>query len=745
MRIRLIAVLLSALVACTNTPNATPPPGTPTITSSTPADGATGIAVDANLTVTFSKPMNTASITVTASPATDLGASIWSDGDTTLTLDPPANLAPGTAYTLSLEGKDKSDKALEGAKTITFTTATAADPPPATPNNPSAKPGDASVMVSWDANTEADLNDYTVFWGTSPSTLTSSVIVDKTQTSKTINGLANGTPYFFAVSAEDTAGNASAGTAPLTATPVKPPPGDTTPPAVPKDLDSSNSDGELTLSWTANLEPDLKGYNIYLGTTTDSLAFAGFVDKASTKKKLAGLKNGTVYYFALDAEDTSGNKSVRTATLHDTPTDRIAPTLVSSAPADGAKDVSVNTDFVFKFSEPMRTDSLEFNQLCAVSGPCLIFNLPVWSDGDRTATLKLAKVLDPNRGYTLTLSAKDKAGNALAPTPIRFTTTGPKLVSSVPANGAKDVIVNLESVTFNFSVPMQENSLQLNCTFVANANSTQCGAAGSGYFDTPTWSNDDQTATFARKSGAFVPSTSYRLEIISAKDKAGNALADTAVTFDTAEIPRPKLVSSTPANGAVNVPLDTDFVFTFNVPMQKDSVHFGQTCPTDVICPTFGSPIWSNADQTLSLKLTQAMTGGTDFSLSVFGNDRAGNALDATVVHFTTIGPKLVSSTPLNGAKNASLNTDLVFTFSRPIQKDSFKLRYKCLLGATCPGFELPVWSNGDQTVSLKSKQPLETCKTYAFSLSAKDTAGRELPTTSVSFTTEPPPGSQCS
>jgi hypothetical protein len=688
--------------------------------------------------------MNTASVTVTASPTTDLGASAWSDGDTTLTLDPPANLAAGTAYTLSLEGKDKGDKTLEGAKTISFTTTTA-DPPPATPANPSAKPGDASVTVSWDANTEADLKDYTVFWGTSSSALTSSGVVDKAQTSKTITGLVNGTPYFFAVSAENTAGNASAKTSSISATPVKPPGGDTTPPATPTDLDASNSNGDLILSWKSNIEPDLKGYNIYLGTTPQTLTLAGFADKTLKNKKFTGLTSGTTYYLAMDAEDTSGNKSARSATVNATPKDNVAPTLVSSVPANDAENVPVNTNLVLKFSEPMRTDSLEFSQLCAVavSDPCLVFNLPVWSDGDKTATLKPTKLLDGNKGYTLTLGAKDKAGNALTRTSIRFLTFGPKLVSSAPADGAKDVSVNLASVTFNLNEPMQQNSLQLNCTFAGNNASTQCGLQGSGFFDTPTWSNDDKTVTFARKGGALLPATFYRLEIIAAKDKAGNVLADTAVTFNTMESTRPMLVSSTPAHNAMDVPVNTDFAFSFNVPMQKDSIHFGETCPSGVTCPSFGSPVWSDNDKTLSLKSTQHLTGGTEFLISVFGNDRDGNALDLTVVHFTTIGLKLVSSTPANGEPNASVNTNLVFTFSAPMQKDSFT--YKCLLGATCPGFELPVWSNGDQTVTLKSKQQLETCKTYTFNLSAKDNVGRDLPITLVSFTTEPPPGSPCS
>jgi methionine-rich copper-binding protein CopC len=136
------SLLLTVLIACAGGPGVTPQNNTgntgntgtqtaPTITSSTPANSAVGVAVDSSLTVTFSKAMNPASVQVTTTPEVDLGPSTWSDGDATLRLTPPASLEPGTAYTLSLEGQDATGTALTGSKTFGFTTASAADPAPA--------------------------------------------------------------------------------------------------------------------------------------------------------------------------------------------------------------------------------------------------------------------------------------------------------------------------------------------------------------------------------------------------------------------------------------------------------------------------------------------------------------------------------------------------------------------------------------------------------------------------------------
>ena len=65
----------------------------------------------------------------------------------------------------------------------------------------------ANVILSWDANTEADLAGYKVYYGTS-SRVYGSPIVLGLQTSYTVQGLTPGT-YFFSVKAYDTSGNDS--------------------------------------------------------------------------------------------------------------------------------------------------------------------------------------------------------------------------------------------------------------------------------------------------------------------------------------------------------------------------------------------------------------------------------------------------------------------------------------------------------------------------------------------------------
>lgn len=68
------------------------------------------------------------------------------------------------------------------------------------------------------------------------------------------------------------------------------------------------SEGGITIAWTANTESDLKGYKVYYGTSS------GFYDNSVDVKNVTlytirNLKVGVKYYIAVTAHDTWGNES----------------------------------------------------------------------------------------------------------------------------------------------------------------------------------------------------------------------------------------------------------------------------------------------------------------------------------------------------------------------------------------------------------------------------------------------------
>jgi hypothetical protein len=67
----------------------------------------------------------------------------------------------------------------------------------------------------------------------------------------------------------------------------------------------------VTLTWTANGEPDLAGYKIYVGTNSGTYGFPGspFVTGKVTSYTISNLPKGQTYYFAISAYDSAGNDS----------------------------------------------------------------------------------------------------------------------------------------------------------------------------------------------------------------------------------------------------------------------------------------------------------------------------------------------------------------------------------------------------------------------------------------------------
>jgi pectin methylesterase-like acyl-CoA thioesterase len=102
-----------------------------------------------------------------------------------------------------------------------------------------------------------------------------------------------------------------------------PPPADTTAPTGPIDLAATPGDSKVDLSWKANPETDLAGYNVYRSTgSTVALTAANRLNgspltaSAFTDRTAA---NGTAYTYVVTAVDRAGNESEASAPTTATP------------------------------------------------------------------------------------------------------------------------------------------------------------------------------------------------------------------------------------------------------------------------------------------------------------------------------------------------------------------------------------------------------------------------------------------
>ena len=93
----------------------------PTVTATSPVAGATGVAVTANVTATFSEAMNAATLTTTTvtlvpqGSTTPVAATVtYAAATNTVTLNPTANLATNTLYTATIKGGAAGAKDVAG-------------------------------------------------------------------------------------------------------------------------------------------------------------------------------------------------------------------------------------------------------------------------------------------------------------------------------------------------------------------------------------------------------------------------------------------------------------------------------------------------------------------------------------------------------------------------------------------------------------------------------------------------------
>ncbi len=153
----------------------TPPADTtaPTVTSTSPAAGATGLPTTTAVSAVFSEPLDPATVsgstvTLTGPGSAQVPAAVTYNATTrTATLTPTASLAASTQYTATIKGgttdprvKDVAGNALAASVTWTFTTAAA---PPVAPSGLSATASATGVGLDWADNTDAGVAGYAVY------------------------------------------------------------------------------------------------------------------------------------------------------------------------------------------------------------------------------------------------------------------------------------------------------------------------------------------------------------------------------------------------------------------------------------------------------------------------------------------------------------------------------------------------------------------------------------------------------
>ena len=200
-------------------------------------------------------------------------------------------------------------------------------------------------------------------------------------------------------------------------------------------------------------------------------------------------------------------------------------------------------------------------------------------------------------------------------------------------------------------------------------------------------------------------SAPYELEVFNVRDTAGNVVAGgTMQAFNgnsNPDVTAPTIVDRSPSPGQSNVGTGQAVEVQFSEAMDYASVvgafsltYGGGSVPFEVE---------EQGNARFVFSPLQSLMNSTTYTASIAGTaqDWAGNTVTPTSWNFTTTGttdntpPTLVSSSPADGATNVNVSSNIVLTFSEPVQTSNIEVFI-----APDPGEGVPTWSNGDRTVT---------------------------------------------
>jgi uncharacterized delta-60 repeat protein len=252
------------------------------------------------------------------------------------------------------------------------------------------------------------------------------------------------------------------------------------------------------------------------------------------------------------------------------PRDSTPPTVSSTAPANNASGVALNTAVTANFSEQMDSATITtatFTLKDATNNPVT----GAVSYSGTTATFTPSGNLAPSTTYTATITtgAKDLAGNALttnyswAFVTIVPDTTPPTVTSTFPPAGASGVALGLV-ITATFSEPMDTATITSSTFMVKDSSNTPV-------MGTVVYAG--LTATFT-PTAPLIASTTYTVTITTdVKDLGGNALTSDIVWLFTTTATTPRagsLDTSFGVGGVRLVPFGASAAEAWAIALQPD-------------------------------------------------------------------------------------------------------------------------------------------------------------------------------
>ena len=592
----------------------------PVLSSSSPADEATAIAVDTNIVLTFNEAVDAESgniiivksedgSTVETIDVTD--SQVSGSGSTEITINPSVTLDGQTAYHLTIDETafdDSSSNSYAGisdTSTINFTTADVTAP------TVTFNPADSDTGVGRDSNINIEFNEAIVNADTSEITssniasliilkdsnsngsdLAFSATIDTDKKIITIdpnNNFSLGQTVYVSISAvEDASANEtslSSSTFTVTST------GETIATIIPADssinvLASSN----ITIGFNTAIrnlnDTEITNDNIHSLITLKDTDTNGtdipFTISINTAKKvitinpISDLSSGQNIYVAIGAtvEDAFDNATTAASSSF-TIIDNAVP-IFTFNPADLDTNVVVSSNIIITFNELIRninnstlTDS-NVDSLITLkdedsSGSNITFNATIDED-KKIITINPTNNFNSEQVIYVAIAAvEDQAGNATAATNISFTArdSDPPAVSFFPSNSDVNVLRNSD-ITISFTEVIRN----LNDSPITDANIDslitlkQSNSSGADILFDAVVDSTKENITITPTSNLPLNQVVYVAIGASVEDEWDNAITASSASFTT--IDDRLSVTFDPADGTTGLPVNTNVIMTFS-------------------------------------------------------------------------------------------------------------------------------------------------------------------------------------
>ena len=596
----------------------------PTLSSSTPADADTGVGVNDNIVLNFSKAVDAESGNIVIYKASDdsevesipVGnAKVSGSGSTQITINPAATLDSSTDYYVQIAATafdDSSSNSYAGINDKTSLNFTTADV--AAPTLSSSTPADGATGIAVDANIVLNFNEAVdaesgniIIYKSSDNSQVESIPVGDSKvsgsgsTAITINPsstLDGSTAYYVQIAAtafDDSSSNSYAGI--TDATTLNFTTADIGAPTLSSSVPTDGATGigvNANIVLTFNEAVDAESGNIIIYKSSDDSQvesipvgdskISGSGSTEITINPATTLDSLTGYYIQIAAtgfDDSSSNSYAGitdATTLNFTTADVEAPTITFS-PLDDATGIADNVNITLTFNEAIRnTDNTELTDSNIDSLITLKEDNSSGSTIDFDATIDSDKkiiTINPNSDFSseqvvyvaIGATVEDSSDNAISASNISFTiaapTSPPSLTFSPTNNSTEVAVASNITITFDKAIRHIDNTDITDTNVDSLITLKKTNSSGNSIPFNATIDSTNKIITINPSSDFSSSQEVYVAIGATVEDYYNNAISSSSVTFTVLDTESPTITFS-PTNGETDVTVSSNITLTFD-------------------------------------------------------------------------------------------------------------------------------------------------------------------------------------